>query len=156
MSFSPCLCHTHQVFIFSSLPAVVYYCSCLFGFWSHFAGILCVRTRTWVQILLCTRYYCFCCCTLHASTYVACFVLWNWMDVNINAIILRLHPPRGSPSNECLVANAWYNCCSIRYDIRSEFGISARERPSGKKGEYCKISDPRVTRVALRQAAVSS
>ena len=63
---------------------------------------------------------------------VACFVLSNWMDVDMNIIILRLHLTRGSPNNICLVANAWYNC-STRYDMRSEFGISARESPSGKK-----------------------
>ena len=63
---------------------------------------------------------------------VACFVLRNLMDVNINTIILRLHPTRGSPNNVCLVANTSYNCAT-RYDSRSEFGMSARERPSGKK-----------------------
>ena len=59
---------------------------------------------------------------------VTCFVLWNWMDVNkVNTIILRLNPTRGSPNNACLVAIAWYDC-STRYDMRSEFGLSARER----------------------------
>ena len=43
-----------------------------------------------------------------------------------------LHPTWGSPNNVCLVANAWYNCCT-RSDMRSEFGVSPRERPSGKK-----------------------
>ena len=63
---------------------------------------------------------------------VACFVLSHWMDVNMNTIILRLHPTRGSPNNVCLVANAWHNC-STRSDMRSAFGIWPRERPSGKK-----------------------
>ena len=66
------------------------------------------------------------------------------MDVNMNTIILRLYPTRGSPNNVCLVANAWYDC-STRNDMRSEFGISAGERPSGKKRQVlCNIvSDPR-------------
>ena len=25
-----------------------------------------------------------------------CLVLWNWMDVNMNTIVLRLHPTSGS------------------------------------------------------------
>ena len=34
-----------------------------------------------------------------AHEYVAGFVLWNWMDVNMTTILLRLHPARGSPNN---------------------------------------------------------
>ena len=60
------------------------------------------------------------------------FVLRNWMNVNMNTIILRIRRTRGSPNDACLVANAWY-VCSARYDMRSEFGISARDSPSGKK-----------------------
>ena len=75
------------------------------------------------------------------------------MDVNISTtIILRLHPTRGSPNNVCLVANAWYNC-SARSNMRSEFGVSPRERPSGKKRQV--LYHFGLTRVALRQAAVS-
>ena len=48
-------------------------------------------TRTWIQILSCTMQCLY--CTLHEC--VACFVLWNWIDVNMNAITLRLHPTRG-------------------------------------------------------------
>ena len=69
---------------------------------------------------------------LYPAYCVACFVLWNRMDVHINTIILRLHPTRGSPNDICLVANAWYNCAT-RYDMRSEIGISAQEKPPGKK-----------------------
>ena len=72
---------THQIFIFSSLPLV--YCSCFSAFWLYFAGVSCVRTRAWGQILSCTI-CCLYCCTLHE--FVACFVLWNWIDVNINTI----------------------------------------------------------------------
>ena len=61
-----------------------------------------------------------------------CFVLSYWMDGNMNIIILRLHPNRGSPNDVCLVANAWYHC-STRSDMRSVFGVSLRGRPSGKK-----------------------
>ena len=57
------------------------------------------------------------------------------MDVNMKAIILRLHPTRGSPSNVCVVAKAGHDC-SARNDLRSEFGMSARERPSGKKQQH--------------------
>ena len=64
---------------------------------------------------------CICVCGL-------CFVLSNWMDGNMNIIVLRLYPTRGFPNSVCLVANAWYNCLT-----RSVFGISPRERPSGKK-----------------------
>ena len=39
---------------------------------------------------------------------------------------------RGSPNIVCLVINAWYTC-STSCDKRSELGISAQERPSGKK-----------------------
>ena len=73
---------------------------------------------------------------------VPCIVLWNWIDVNMmDTIILRLHPTRGSPTNACLVANVWYNC-SARYGMRSEFGISARERPSGKKRKVLHHFEP--------------
>ena len=70
-------------------------------------------------------------------------VLSNWTDGNMNIIILRLHPTRGSPNNLCLVAIAWSNC-STRSDKRSVFGVSPRERPSGKKRQvlYNIISDP--------------
>ena len=60
------------------------------------------------------------------------FVLWELDGCEHEYNVLWLHPTRGSPNNVCLVANAWYHC-STRYDMRSEFGISARERPSGKK-----------------------
>ena len=50
------------------------------------------------------------------------------MDVKMNTFV----PTRGSPNNVCLVANASYDRYT-RYDMRSEFGMSARERPSGKK-----------------------
>ena len=74
--------------------------------------------------------YCLYCCTLHEC--LACVVLWNWMDVNMNTIILRLPPTRGFLNNVCLVANAWHDCSTL-YDMRSEFGTSAQERPSDKK-----------------------
>ena len=46
-SFSLCVCHIHRFFIFSSLPSIL--CSsCIFAFWSYFAGILCVRTRSYM------------------------------------------------------------------------------------------------------------
>ena len=54
------------------------------------------------------------------------------MDGNMNKLILRLHPTRGSPTNVCLIAIAWYNS-SIRSDMHSVFGVSPRKRPSGKK-----------------------
>ena len=50
----------------------------------------------------------------------------------MNKLILRLHPTRGSPTNVCLIAIAWYNS-SIRSDMHSVFGVSPRKRPSGKK-----------------------
>ena len=77
--FSPCGCHMRQVFIFSSLPLV--YCSCPFAFWSYFAGISCVRTRThtWVQIMLYTSYCCFYCRTLQVSVLPALFCGTVWM-----------------------------------------------------------------------------
>ena len=62
---------------------------------------------------------------------VACFGLSNRMNGNMNTMILRLHPTRGSPNNVCLVANAWYNC-STRSDTRSDFVVSPREKPSGE------------------------
>ena len=64
-------------------------------------------TRTWVQTLLCTM-YCFIVVPCRSYEYVACLVLSNGMDVNMNTIIiiLRLHPTRGLPNNACLVANA--------------------------------------------------
>ena len=119
----------HRFFIFSSLP-LVFCSSYLFAFWSCFAGISCVRTRSNMGSDT-AMYEVLFCCSLHMS--VACFVLWKWMDVNmIDTIILRLHPTRDSPNNACLVANAW--CIwSTRYDVRSKFGISTRERPSGKQ-----------------------
>ena len=76
-----------------------------------------------------------------AYEFVACFVLWNWMDVNMNKIILGLHPTRGSSNNVCLVANAWYNC-STRHDMRSECGISAQERPSRKRQQILYNFEP--------------
>ena len=67
------------------------------------------------------------------------------MDVNMNTIIPWLHPTRGSPNDVYLVANnAWYDGSRRRNDMRSEFELSARERPSGKKRQvlYNIISDP--------------
>ena len=66
-------------------------CSCLFAFWSCVAGTSCVRTRTWVNIL---RTRCSCFIVYPAYECVACFVLSNGMDVNMDTIILRLHPTR--------------------------------------------------------------
>ena len=59
-----------------------------------------------------------------------CFVELD--DGNMNIIELRLFPTRDLPNNVFLVANASYNC-STRSDMRSVFGVSPRERPSGKK-----------------------
>ena len=92
-----------------------------------------------------------------------CFVLSKRTDGNMSIIILRLHPTRGSPNDVRLVANTWCNC-STRSDMRSEFGVWPRERPSGKKRQVfvsirtrgsqewpfgrqiyvCKNTDPRV------------
>ena len=89
---------------------------------------------------------------------VACFVLWNWMHVNMNTIMLRLNPARGSARNVCLVANAWYGC-STRSDMRSEFGASPREAFRQEAASVVSFrtrgKDPRVTRVVLRQTAAS-
>ena len=65
------------------------------------------------------------------------------VDVSMNTTMLWLRPTRGAPNNVCLVANAWCDCSS-RNDMRSEFGISARERPSGKKRQVLHnvFSDP--------------
>ena len=70
---------------------------------------------------------------------LVCFVkLDGW---NMNIFILRLHMTGGSPNNVCLVASAWYNC-STRSDMRSEFGVSPRERLQAGSGKYYFISDP--------------
>ena len=53
-------------------------CSGLFAFWSYFAGVSCVCTRTWVQILSSTR-YCPYCCTLHDEC-VACLSCFVELD----------------------------------------------------------------------------
>ena len=67
---------------------------------------------------------CICVCGL-------CFVLSNWMDGNMNIIVLRCYPTRGLPNNVFLVANAWYNC-PTRSDMRSVFRVSPRERSARK------------------------
>ena len=94
---------------------------------------------------------------------VACLVSWNWMDVSTNTVKLRVHPTRGwgSPNNVCLVANACNNC-PTRYDRRSEFGVSARERPAGRKrlvllnSGHAGRTRRSLDREVLRQAAASS
>ena len=129
MSFSPCLSHA------SSFHALISACGLLlflaFLLFDNLSRVFCayvlVIVYTWgsdtamYEVLLFLLY--------PAYEGVTWFVL-NWMDVNMNTVILRLHPTRGSPNNVCLVTNAWYNC-STRYDtsMRSEFGISARQRP---------------------------
>ena len=119
----------HQLFILS-YPTLVFLLLLAFLLSGHVSQVFRVYVlvqgfRFCVQgviiILLYPAYEC-----------VACFVWWNWVEVNMNTIILRFHPTRGSPNNICLVANAWYNC-STRSDMRSEFGVSPRERPAGKK-----------------------
>ena len=88
---------------------------------------------------------------------VACFVLWNWMDVNMNTIILRLHPTRGSPKmyasslmRGIIVVHAMI--CTRSSEYPPEIGLQARS------GKHRKIrtrgQDLRVKRVALLQAAV--
>ena len=123
----------HQLFILSSLPAV--YCSCLFAFWSYFGGILCRRTHSCMPIGSDIAMYqvrgsiafvvpCIWVCRLF------CFVELDGCEHEHNYTTASSDP--GSLNNVCLVANAWYDC-STRYDMRSEIGISTRERPSGKK-----------------------
>ena len=73
--------------------------------------------------------------------YVACFVLRLDECEHEYNIILRPHPTWVSPNNVSLVANAWYDC-STRHDMPSEFGISARERPSAKKRQILYNFEP--------------
>ena len=117
----------HQFFILSHLPLVYLLLLAFLLFGRMSQVFFCVLTHTYcvrgvISVLLLYAAY----------EFVACFVLSNWMDVNMTTLRLRLHPTQGSPNNVCLVANSWYNC-STRSDMRSEFGESPRERPSGKK-----------------------
>ena len=50
-------------------------------------------------------------------------------------------PPRRQVGLSCIVANAWYNC-STRSHMGSEFGVSPRERPSGKKRQVLCLFGP--------------
>ena len=133
----------HHVLISSYLPIV-------FLLLPFFFLVICRRYfvctysyYSWVKIMRTINrvYYCF--IVSYIGVCGLCFVLSNWMmDGSMNIIILRLHPTRGSLQNVCLVANAWYNC-SRRYDMRSEFGVSSRERPSGKKRQVLYHFGPR-------------
>ena len=64
------------------------------------------------------------------------------MDGNMNIIILRLHPTRGSPNDVCLVANAGITVlhaliCARYSEYRPERGLQARS------SNYGIMSDPR-------------
>ena len=37
--------------------------------------------------------------------------------MNMNAIILHLHPLQGSPNNACFVTDAWYNCSTLHMRV---------------------------------------
>ena len=81
-----CWCFDASMFHFYHicLAALVFL---LFGNISQVFNVL-LSSRIWVQILSCTMYYRYCCCTL--TECVACFFLWNWMGVNMNTITLRM------------------------------------------------------------------
>ena len=70
------------IFVFRSYE----YISLSLRFSSYIAGIRCVRTRILRGCIHCSWHvFCLHCCTLHES--VAC-IFWQWMDVNMNTILL--------------------------------------------------------------------
>ena len=101
-------------------------CSCLFAFWSCVEGELCFYVLVFIDGLR----LCFIVVPCIWVCGLLCFVQWDGREHRYDYTTASSDP--GSPNNVCLVADAWYNC-STRSDMRSEFGVSPRERPSSKK-----------------------